>query len=146
MTGKWHVRAKAEKAFDVTAHVRGGMPNQTNAGYNRPHEGKPDAWKPWDKSFDGFYSDGATIVPDEPLIRVPDPVDYPAELLLQENAEPWDGLELFVFAPQDQWNDPDATHVRLVTRLDNLGKGASGVAIQSLNLMLGYGEETGLRA
>ena len=26
MTGKWHVRANAAKAFDVTAHVRGGMP------------------------------------------------------------------------------------------------------------------------
>ena len=37
-------------------------------------------------------------------------------------------------------------HVLLVAILDNLGKGASGVAIQSLNLMLGHGEETGLRA
>ncbi|MBJ20240.1 MAG: N-acetyl-gamma-glutamyl-phosphate reductase [bacterium] len=35
-------------------------------------------------------------------------------------------------------------HVLLVGILDNLGKGASGVAIQSLNLMLGLGEETGL--
>lgn len=35
-------------------------------------------------------------------------------------------------------------HVLLVGILDNLGKGASGVAIQSLNLMLGLGETTGL--
>ena len=35
-------------------------------------------------------------------------------------------------------------HVLLVALLDNLGKGASGVAIQSLNLMLGLGETTGL--
>jgi N-acetyl-gamma-glutamyl-phosphate reductase len=34
----------------------------------------------------------------------------------------------------------------LVGILDNLGKGASGVAIQSLNLMLGLGETTGLPA
>ena len=37
-----------------------------------------------------------------------------------------------------------AGHLLLVALLDNLGKGASGVAIQSLNLMLGLGEETGL--
>ncbi len=37
-------------------------------------------------------------------------------------------------------------HLLLVGILDNLGKGASGVAIQSLNLMLGLGEETGLPA
>lgn len=35
-------------------------------------------------------------------------------------------------------------HVVLMARLDNLGKGAAGVAIQSLNLMLGVPEETGL--
>ena len=29
MTGKWHVRAKAEESFDVVRNVRGGMPNQT---------------------------------------------------------------------------------------------------------------------
>jgi N-acetyl-gamma-glutamyl-phosphate reductase len=37
-----------------------------------------------------------------------------------------------------------AGHVLLVALLDNLGKGASGVAIQSLNLMLGLEEATGL--
>jgi N-acetyl-gamma-glutamyl-phosphate reductase len=35
-------------------------------------------------------------------------------------------------------------HVILIARLDNLGKGAAGVAIQNLNLMLGVNEETGL--
>ena len=35
-------------------------------------------------------------------------------------------------------------HVILMARLDNLGKGAAGVAIQNLNLMLGVNEETGL--
>jgi N-acetyl-gamma-glutamyl-phosphate reductase len=48
------------------------------------------------------------------------------------------GLELFVFAN-------DATGVALaVARLDNLGKGASGAAVQNLNLMLGLPESAGL--
>lgn len=37
-----------------------------------------------------------------------------------------------------------AGHILLVGILDNLGKGASGVAIQNLNLMLGLDETTGL--
>ena len=37
-----------------------------------------------------------------------------------------------------------AGHLLLVGILDNLGKGACGAAIQSLNLMLGLGEGTGL--
>lgn len=35
-------------------------------------------------------------------------------------------------------------HVLLVATLDNLGKGASGAAMQSLNLMLGLAEDAGL--
>ena len=33
---------------------------------------------------------------------------------------------------------------RLVALLDNLGKGASGAAVQNLNIMLGLDEATGL--
>jgi len=61
--------------------------------------------------------------------------------------------EEFTFDPQAH-NDtnrislrvlPHASgHVVLMARLDNLGKGAAGVAIQNLNLMLGVAEETGL--
>lgn len=40
---------------------------------------------------------------------------------------------------------PDG-HVMLFGLLDNLGKGASGAAVQNLNLMLGLPEDTGLRA
>lgn len=36
------------------------------------------------------------------------------------------------------------THTLLVTRYDNLGKGAAGAAIQNLNLMLGFDELCGL--
>jgi N-acetyl-gamma-glutamyl-phosphate reductase len=50
-----------------------------------------------------------------------------------------DRLELFVFA-----NDR-TRQALLVARLDNLGKGAAGAAVQNLNLMLGLDELAGLR-
>lgn len=45
-------------------------------------------------------------------------------------------LDLFVFGHEEQ--------ILVVARLDNLGKGASGAAVQNLNLMLGLDEGTGL--
>lgn len=63
----------------------------------------------------------------------------PAELLLRADAAPWDGMRLYVFGSED------GTQARLVAVLDNLGKGASGAAIQNLNLMCGLPETTGLR-
>jgi N-acetyl-gamma-glutamyl-phosphate reductase len=48
-------------------------------------------------------------------------------------------LQLFVF-PNDE-----AGQVLLCARLDNLGKGASGAAVQNLNLALGLGETAGLK-
>ncbi|WP_271439169.1 N-acetyl-gamma-glutamyl-phosphate reductase [Pontixanthobacter luteolus] len=60
------------------------------------------------------------------------------ELLLRKDAAPWDGMTLHVFA------DANGEQVRLIAQLDNLGKGASGAAVQSLNLMAGLPEETGL--
>jgi N-acetyl-gamma-glutamyl-phosphate reductase len=42
------------------------------------------------------------------------------------------------------FGDRDASQARLVALLDNLGKGASGAAVQNLNLMLGLDEATGL--
>eukprot|EP00535_Pseudo-nitzschia_heimii_P002156 CAMPEP_0197184230 /NCGR_PEP_ID=MMETSP1423-20130617/9513_1 /TAXON_ID=476441 /ORGANISM="Pseudo-nitzschia heimii, Strain UNC1101" /LENGTH=360 /DNA_ID=CAMNT_0042635003 /DNA_START=86 /DNA_END=1168 /DNA_ORIENTATION=- len=47
-------------------------------------------------------------------------------------------MELFVF-PNDE-----AQQVLLCARLDNLGKGASGAAVQNLNIALGLDETTGL--
>jgi N-acetyl-gamma-glutamyl-phosphate reductase len=47
-------------------------------------------------------------------------------------------MKLFVFG------DPDTGQARLCALLDNLGKGASGAAVQNLNLMLGLDEATGL--
>lgn len=48
-------------------------------------------------------------------------------------------LELFVFANEA------ARQALLVARLDNLGKGASGAAVQNMNLMLGLAESAGLQ-
>lgn len=45
-------------------------------------------------------------------------------------------LEIFVFGHDDQ--------ILLLSRLDNLGKGASGAAVQNMNIMLGLDEGTGL--
>jgi N-acetyl-gamma-glutamyl-phosphate reductase len=45
-------------------------------------------------------------------------------------------LELFVFGHDGQ--------ILVVTRLDNLGKGASGAAVQCMNIMLGQDEAAGL--
>lgn len=47
-------------------------------------------------------------------------------------------LQLMVFGSE--------RHVLLVARLDNLGKGAGGAAVQNLNLLIGTDELAGLRA
>lgn len=57
-TGKWHIKAEANKLFDVAQHVRGGMPHQTPDGYDRPIEGEPDKWSPSDPKFGGFWEGG----------------------------------------------------------------------------------------
>ncbi|MGB4710729.1 MAG: sulfatase-like hydrolase/transferase [Fuerstiella sp.] len=57
-TGKWHVKADPNKVFEVARNVRGGMPNQTPAGYDRPKSRDDNAWKPWDTSFEGFWKGG----------------------------------------------------------------------------------------
>lgn len=54
------------------------------------------------------------------------------------NANGTNLVQVFVFA-----ND-DTQEALLVARLDNLGKGASGAAVQNLNIMLGCAENKGL--
>ena len=61
------------------------------------------------------------------------------EMLLRASDAGDDRLELFVFANED------ASQARLVARLDNLGKGASGACVQNLNIMAGLPETAGLR-
>jgi len=77
----------------------------------------------------GFYG-------NSPLVRVQDYAEatLPVELMAGRDA-----MDLFVFG------NADGSQCRLVAALDNLGKGASGAAVQTLNLMAGLPEETGLR-
>ncbi|WP_336985883.1 N-acetyl-gamma-glutamyl-phosphate reductase [Altererythrobacter aquiaggeris] len=60
------------------------------------------------------------------------------EILLCEETGAWDGMRLHVLG------SADGRQAVLVAVLDNLGKGASGAAVQSLNLMLGLDETAGL--
>lgn len=76
-----------------------------------------------------FYAGSAVVSVNQEL---------PDELLLRASMAPSDRLELFVYGARD------GTQARLVARLDNLGKGASGAAVQSLNLMAGLPETAGL--
>lgn len=59
-----------------------------------------------------------------------------APYLLPEALNNTNNMELFVFSHAEQRQSI------LVARLDNLGKGASGAAVQNLNIMLGLNEET----
>ncbi|MFC4291646.1 N-acetyl-gamma-glutamyl-phosphate reductase [Sphingorhabdus arenilitoris] len=63
----------------------------------------------------------------------------PSELLMLDGADGRDDLQLFV-APA-----ADGKSARLIAMLDNLGKGASGAAVQNLNIMAGLDEAAGLR-
>jgi N-acetyl-gamma-glutamyl-phosphate reductase len=74
---------------------------------------------------------------DSPVVRMG--ADPDGELLLRKSREPSDAMDLHVFASADE------AQARLVAVLDNLGKGASGAAVQSLNLMAGLDETAGLR-
>ena len=47
-----------------------------------------------------------------------------------------DSMEISLFGNEDR--------ILLVSRFDNLGKGASGAAIQNMNILLGVDEKTGL--
>ena len=66
------------------------------------------------------------------------PAPQDGELLLRRSRGPSDVLELHVLP------SADGTQARLLAMLDNLGKGASGAAVQSLNLMAGCPQEAGL--
>ena len=92
-----------------------------------PGAGTPEAMREWLAAFYGHSR----------VVRMGAEPD--GELLLRRSAAPSDVMELHVFA------SPDGSQARLVAVLDNLGKGASGAAVQSLNLMAGLEETAGLR-
>jgi N-acetyl-gamma-glutamyl-phosphate reductase len=88
-------------------------------------------------STDGLRDCLADHYADSAVVRVHE--DVPEELLLRGGMGPNDRLDLYVFGARD------GSQARLVAVLDNLGKGASGAAVQNLNLMAGLEETRGLR-
>ncbi len=60
----------------------------------------------------------------------------PDGFLAANTLEGTNDMQLFVFGNDEQ--------ILLCSRLDNLGKGASGAAVQNMNIMLGLDEATGL--
>ncbi|TYC87464.1 N-acetyl-gamma-glutamyl-phosphate reductase [Novosphingobium sp. BW1] len=72
-----------------------------------------------------------------PVVSVLD--EEPGELLLRSAMEPSDALTLRVFGAAD------GSQARMAAMLDNLGKGASGAAVQNLNIMAGLDETAALR-
>jgi choline-sulfatase len=58
MAGKWHIQAPVEKAFMTTRHIRPGMAPDKKLDYNRPLDGKPDTWNPWDEEMGGHWTGG----------------------------------------------------------------------------------------
>ncbi|HET6523860.1 N-acetyl-gamma-glutamyl-phosphate reductase [Sphingopyxis sp.] len=78
-----------------------------------------------------FYAGSPIVVMDEA------PAD--GEILLRASDAGDDRIALSVFA------NAEASQARLVARLDNLGKGASGACVQNLNIMAGLPETAGLR-
>jgi N-acetyl-gamma-glutamyl-phosphate reductase len=90
------------------------------------------------KVYEEHYK-GSTFVEVMPLGMegVKDQLERGA-FLAPETLADTNKLQLFVFP-----NDEDG-QVLLIARLDNLGKGASGAAVQNMNLALGLEESTGL--
>ncbi len=80
----------------------------------------------------------AAFYAGSPVVSVADHTADLGEILLRDHAPAWDGLRLHVIASND------GQQARLVAELDNLGKGASGAAVQSLNLICGLPETAGL--
>jgi N-acetyl-gamma-glutamyl-phosphate reductase len=87
-----------------------------------------------DAAFDAL----AAHFEGSPLISVRRAGDE-SELLLRKSDAATDRMELMLYA------DPSASQLRLVARLDNLGKGASGACVQNLNIMAELPETAGLR-
>jgi N-acetyl-gamma-glutamyl-phosphate reductase len=78
------------------------------------------------RAYEGEHFVGVASLEEAASIKTLDP----------EGLNDTNRMKLFVFGHDEQ--------VRLVALLDNLGKGASGSAVQNLNIMLGLAESAGL--
>ncbi len=73
---------------------------------------------------------------NQPLIKVNSQENLEHRFLGSNNKAGKDDLEIFISGNDDQ--------VQVTAQFDNLGKGASGAAVQCMNLMLGKDPTTGL--
>ena len=83
------------------------------------------------KYFEEYYA-GEKFIKVMPLGKE---ADYRG-FLAGNGCSGWDGMEIYVSGNDER--------ILVSTRFDNLGKGASGAAIQCLNIMLGCDEAKGL--
>ena len=79
------------------------------------------------------HYEGAKLVTVNPVML---PEEQGKFFLASNTLSGQNKLEIFTFGNDDQ--------MLLCARLDNLGKGASGAAVQNLNIMMGIDETTGL--
>ena len=79
------------------------------------------------------HYEGANMVEVMPLMSVDEQKSF---FLASNTLSGLNKLQVFVFGNDEQ--------ILLCARLDNLGKGASGAAVQCLNIMMGIDETTGL--
>lgn len=77
------------------------------------------------------YYQNSRLIQVQPFGTMPDD-----NMLAANELAGRDGMQIFVYANESQ--------ILLAARFDNLGKGASGAAVQCLNLMLGRDETAGL--
>jgi len=63
--------------------------------------------------------------------------ELPGSMINAHEMDGRDDLELYIAGNDDR--------ILLISRFDNLGKGASGAAVQSMNLVCGFDETAGLR-
>ena len=79
------------------------------------------------------HYEGAKMIEVMPLMSADEQKSF---FLASNTLSGTNGMQIFVFGSDEQ--------ILLCSRLDNLGKGASGAAVQCLNIMLGIDETTGL--
>lgn len=84
------------------------------------------------KMFSDQYN-GANMIEVMPLMTADEQKSF---FLASNTLSGLNKMQIFVFGDDEQ--------ILLCSRLDNLGKGASGAAVQCLNIMMGIDETTGL--
>ena len=132
MSGKWHIAQEADSVFKVARHIRPGMPNQTESGYNRPKSEQDTSWLPWDKSKEGFWKGGkhwSEVLKDDAL-------DYLGMTKQQENP-------FFMYLAFNAPHDPRQSPIEFVEKypLENVAVPANYLPEYPYKEEMGSGEK-----